>query len=252
MLDRLIWGGGQGTLQLAELGIAFVLSALVGLEREFAQKSAGLRTYTIVGMSSALFMLVSKYGFDDVLQSGLVRLDPSRVGAQIVSGIGFIGGGLIFMHGTSVRGLTTAASVWMVAAIGAACGAGLTVLATATTVAYFVVIWVFTGVIAYLVPGHHRKRSKLEITYRQGQGVLQGILDTCNSMDFSVSHLALEHQGKEEAGARGVAEAAPTLTLHMHVNGRRPLEDLSACLAAVHGVIQVASKGDAPAMEEQP
>ena len=252
MLDKLIWGGGQGTLQLAELAIAFVLSALVGLEREFAQKSAGLRTYTIVGMSSALFMLISKYGFMDVLNDKTVVVDPSRVAAQIVSGIGFIGGGLIFVHGTSVRGLTTAASVWMVAAIGAACGAGLAVLAAATTAGYFVVVWVFTAVIAYLVPGHHRKPSKLEITYRQGQGVLQAILDTCNSMDFSVSHVTFEHQGKAEAGPKDTAEAAPMVTLHMHVSGRSPPEDLSACLAAIQGVIRVASKGEVPPVEEQP
>src|SRR5580658_10141377 len=89
---------GQGWTQLTELAIAFILSALIGLEREYRQKSAGLRTYTVVGIGAALFMLVSKYGFSDVLQSGRVVLDPSRVAAQIVTGIGFIGGGVIFMR----------------------------------------------------------------------------------------------------------------------------------------------------------
>jgi putative Mg2+ transporter-C (MgtC) family protein len=103
---------GQGWYQLAELGLAFVLSASIGLEREVRQKSAGLRTYTLVGFSSALIMLVSKYGFTNVLDTGRVVLDPSRIAAQIVSGIGFIGGGLIFMRKTLIRGLTTAATVW--------------------------------------------------------------------------------------------------------------------------------------------
>jgi putative Mg2+ transporter-C (MgtC) family protein len=89
---------GQGWYQLAELGLAFVLSASIGLEREVRQKSAGLRTYTLVGFSSALIMLVSKYGFTNILDSGRVVLDPSRIAAQIVSGIGFIGGGLIFVR----------------------------------------------------------------------------------------------------------------------------------------------------------
>jgi membrane protease YdiL (CAAX protease family) len=85
----------QTWLQLAELGLAFVLSALIGLERELRQKSAGLRTYTLVGFSSALIMLVSKYGFTDIIQQDRIVLDPSRIAAQIVSGIGFIGGGVI-------------------------------------------------------------------------------------------------------------------------------------------------------------
>src|ERR1700683_599230 len=114
---------GQGWMQIGELGLAFVLSALIGLEREIRHKSAGLRTYTLVGFSAALIMLVSKYGFDNILVNYRVVLDPSRVAAQIVPGIGFIGGGLIFVRRDSVRGLTTAAIVWLTAAVGMACGA---------------------------------------------------------------------------------------------------------------------------------
>ena len=102
----------EGLLQLGELGLALVLSAAVGLEREVRQKSAGLRTHTLVGVGSALFMLISKYGFNDVLEPGRVIVDPSRVAAQIVTGVGFLGAGLIFVRGGSVRGLTTAASIW--------------------------------------------------------------------------------------------------------------------------------------------
>src|ERR1700678_3684943 len=87
---------GQGWVQLAELALAFVLSASIGLERELRQKSAGLRTYTLVGFSSALIILISKYGFTDILEPNRIVLDPSRIAAQIVSGIGFIGGGVIF------------------------------------------------------------------------------------------------------------------------------------------------------------
>ena len=115
--------GGQELLQVGELTLAFVLSALVGAEREIRQKSAGLRTHCLVGVPSALFMLVSKYGFSNVLNSQLVVVDPSRVAGQIVSGIGFIGGGVIFMPRAIVSGLTTAASIWLTAALGMACGA---------------------------------------------------------------------------------------------------------------------------------
>ncbi|MCW2756769.1 MAG: Mg2+ transporter-C (MgtC) family protein, partial [Nocardioidaceae bacterium] len=96
---HLFSGAGQGWLQVVELLVAFGLSTLVGLEREVRGKSAGLRTQTIVGTSSALILLVSKYGFADVLGDHVV-LDPSRVAAQIVSGIGFLGAGLIITrHG---------------------------------------------------------------------------------------------------------------------------------------------------------
>ena len=103
---------GQGFLQISELLLAFVLSALIGLERQLRGKSAGLRTQTIVGTTSALMLIVSKYGFFDVLEPGRAVLDPSRVAAQIVSGVGFLGAGLILTRGGTVRGLTTAAAVW--------------------------------------------------------------------------------------------------------------------------------------------
>jgi putative Mg2+ transporter-C (MgtC) family protein len=124
---------GEGWRQAAELGLALLLSAAVGLEREIRQKNAGLRTHTLVGVGAALFMLISKYGFTDVLQPRLVVLDPSRVAAQIVTGVGFLGAGLIFVRRDSVRGLNTAASIWVTAAIGSAAGAGLPVLAALAT-----------------------------------------------------------------------------------------------------------------------
>src|SRR5580658_3340478 len=143
---------GQGAEQFRELGTAFLLSAAIGLERELRHKSAGLRTYTVVGTAAALFLLISKYGFMDVLADNRVVLDPSRVAAQIVTGIGFIGAGLIFVRGDRVSGLTTAATVWLVTGVGMACGAGLLLLATAVTLAYFVIAFLFPRLIR-LLPG---------------------------------------------------------------------------------------------------
>ncbi len=143
---------GQGAKQFVELGTAFLLSAAIGLEREFRHKSAGLRTYTIVGTTAALFLLISKYGFTDVLVEGRIVLDPSRVAAQIVSGIGFIGAGLIFVRVDKVQGLTTAATVWLVTAVGMACGAGLPLLALFVTFAYFIVAFIFP-LLMRLLPG---------------------------------------------------------------------------------------------------
>lgn len=145
-------GDGEGARQFLDLGVAFLLSAAIGLEREIRHKSAGLRTYTIIGTSAAIFMLISKYGFMNVLDDGRVVLDPSRVAAQIVTGIGFIGAGIIFVRGNRVQGLTTAATVWLATAIGMACGAGLVLLALVGTIAYFVVAIVFPLLIR-LLPG---------------------------------------------------------------------------------------------------
>jgi putative Mg2+ transporter-C (MgtC) family protein len=144
---------GQGLRQFAELGAAFVLSAAIGIEREIRHKSAGLRTYTVVGTTAALFLLISKYGFTDILASGRVVLDPSRVAAQIVTGIGFIGAGIIFVRQDQVKGLTTAATIWLVTAIGMACGAGLPFLALAVTAAYFAVALLSPPLIRLIIPG---------------------------------------------------------------------------------------------------
>lgn len=104
---------------------ATALAGLVGLDREHQRSAAGLRTHALVGMSSCLLMIVSAYGFADVLGTPGVGLDPSRIAAQIVTGIGFLGAGTIIAHGDSVRGLTTAASIWAVAALGIAVGGGM-------------------------------------------------------------------------------------------------------------------------------
>ncbi|HEV2711340.1 MAG TPA: MgtC/SapB family protein [Edaphobacter sp.] len=104
---------------------ATALAGLVGLDRERHRSAAGLRTHALVGMASCLLMIASAYGFADVLGTPGVGLDPSRIAAQIVTGIGFLGAGTIIAHGDSVRGLTTAASIWAVAALGIAVGGGM-------------------------------------------------------------------------------------------------------------------------------
>ena len=118
------------------LALAAVLGGLIGIERELREREAGLRTHLLVSLGSALFTIVGAYGFHEFLSSGatVVRADPTRIAAQIVTGIGFLGAGAIIRQGLSVRGLTTAATLWVVAAIGLACGAGSYTTAVITTV----------------------------------------------------------------------------------------------------------------------
>jgi putative Mg2+ transporter-C (MgtC) family protein len=213
----------QGFKQLGELGLAFVLSALIGAEREWRQKSAGLRTHTLVGVGSALFLIVSKYGFTDVLEPGRTAFDPSRVAAQIVSGIGFIGGGLIFVRGDIVRGLTTAAIVWMTAAIGMACGAGLALLAIFVTAMHFVIVLGFTAITARLPRG-----SGLRIVYADGRGILREVLAEATRRGFAVVSVATDRHG-------------PDVALTLDVQGRGSVQELALALDELEGVLEVAA-----------
>ena len=128
---------------LFRLALAALLGGLIGIERELREHDAGLRTHMLVSVGSALFTIVSAYGFSEFLGSGeaTVRADPTRIAAQIVTGIGFLGAGAIIRMGVSVRGLTTAASLWVVAAIGLAAGAGYWSGAVITTGLVLVLLW---------------------------------------------------------------------------------------------------------------
>ncbi len=127
---------------LFRLFLASLFGALIGLERERKDWTAGMRTHMMVCLGSALIMLVSSFGFSDVLGSPNVELDPSRVAAQVVSGIGFIGAGtILFLKQGRIRGLTTAAGLWTVAAIGLAIGGGMYFAAGTTTVLALIILW---------------------------------------------------------------------------------------------------------------
>ncbi|GAB2943614.1 MgtC/SapB family protein [Nonomuraea fastidiosa] len=220
---------GQGWAQLGDLGLALLLSAAIGLEREIRQKSAGLRTHTLVGFASALIVLVSKYGFADVL-GGDVALDPSRVAAQIVSGIGFIGGGLIFVRRDAVRGLTTAAVVWLTCAVGMAAGAGLWLPAIAVTVGHFLVVFAFPPLTGRL-PRSKYAQTPLRLTYLDGRGVLRRVLQTCTDKGFVIAELTVDRErgGGEQRG----------VSIWMVVQGPGQISDLASTLADIDGVLTV-------------
>lgn len=127
---------------ILRLLLASLLGGVIGWERERRTRAAGLRTHMLVALGSALVMIVSAYGFEDILKHPSVILDPSRMAAQVVSGIGFLGAGaILFVHRTEmVHGLTTAAGLWTVAAIGLAAGSGLYVAALAATVIAWLIL----------------------------------------------------------------------------------------------------------------
>lgn len=222
--------GSEGWRQVGDLALAFVLSTLIGLEREMRQKAAGLRTHTLVGTGAALFVLVSKYGFFDVLSDQRVVLDPSRVAAGIVAGIGFIGGGLIFVRGDMVRGLTTAAIVWVTAAIGTACGAGLWLLALVVTASHFIVVLVYPE-ISRRLPRTAYTEAIAHIVYRQREGNLRAILAACTSEGLAVTGI---HTREDEPDLEARNAVEVTLELQGATN---PIQ-LAASLQEIDGVLE--------------
>jgi putative Mg2+ transporter-C (MgtC) family protein len=232
---------GQWALLLPAL-LALLLSALIGMEREARAKSAGLRTHTLVGLGAAVFMIVSKYGFGDLTHVAHVSIDPSRIAAQVVSGIGFIGGGLIFVRRDIVRGLTTAATVWLAAAVGMAAGAGLPLLAVGTTIGHFVIAVGFPPLARALV----RNRAEvpvLRLEYFDGHGVLRSVLSTCTDQGWAVHGVEVDRENMTDEGRR---VAMVTLTLA----GRRDLVALAAEIAQLPGV-RSARTGAEDSVDEQ-
>lgn len=241
----LVASQGQGWRQVGELLLAFGLSSAVGLERQLCGKNAGLRTQSIAGTSAALILLVSKYGFADVLSRGAVVLDPSRVAAQIVSGIGFLGAGLIITRRGAIRGLTTAAAVWETAAIGMAAGAGLPLLAVVVTALHFVIVLGYTQLIRRL-PGADRAAACFSIIYEDGQGVLRDVLAACTAHGWSITSLVSDSAALSDDLQVLVADKpAPQrlvgVTLELLGSGAA---NAAVALAAVGGVVRVDRRDD--------
>jgi putative Mg2+ transporter-C (MgtC) family protein len=203
------------------LVVAAALSGAVGLEREWRERAAGLRTHMLVGVGSALFTLVSAYGFNDFLVGGsnVVRADASRIAAQIVTGIGFLGAGAILRQGLTIRGLTTAAGLWVVAAIGMAVGAG-----------YYSGALLGTGVVLFglgplrwaegFIVARRRLGGRLEVDLRPEQP-LAPVLAMLEARRAKVQRIHLE-EGEEEG-----RELRIEVQLPASVSGRELVEVLS-------------------------
>ncbi|MGO1851200.1 MgtC/SapB family protein [Microbacterium sp.] len=218
-------------VQIELLVASFLLCSLIGLERQVRQKSVGYRTHVLVGLGSCAFTLVSGYGFAMVLGDD-ASLDPSRIAAQIVSGIGFLGAGVIFKGRNVVRGLTTAATVWVAAAVGMACGAGLLALAAALTVLHLVTLFVVAPVVRRLpTPDRHRV---LRITYIDGGGVLRDVLEAATAMGFSSSVVR---------SRRSTEDDRALVTVDVHFYGQQPMRELVPPLLDLSGVERVSVRG---------
>jgi putative Mg2+ transporter-C (MgtC) family protein len=211
------------TSGLAALALAFALSSVIGLERELRRKDAGLRTNTLVGVGAALFTLAGRYGFGDAQVE-----DPSRIAAQVASGIGFIGAGVIFLRRDVVRGLTTAAAIWLTAAVGLAAGAGVPLLAIGATATHLVVAYVYTPLIR-LLPTSKYAISSLEVSYREGKGVLRNVLAATTDLGFVVTNLDVARRDP----------SSDLVSVSLDAEGKPHAHELVDALQRVDGVLEV-------------
>lgn len=218
--------------------LAGVLAALLGLEREVRNKDAGLRTYTLVGLGSALIMVVSKHGFLSVLGPN-VDVDPARVAAQVVSGIGFLGGGLIFVKRDVVRGLTTAAGLWLCSGIGLAAGAGMIYLAVFATTAGLLTM-VGLDLVERRILRSKRDTVFLEVVCHDKKGVLAQISTLVAKAGFNIESVEL----RKEAGEGLVS-------IHFTLTDSGALEPLVTRLAEEDIVAEVFPSGQRPAKKRE-
>jgi putative Mg2+ transporter-C (MgtC) family protein len=181
------------------LAFACGLGGLIGFERELRDREAGIRTHLLVALGSALFTIVSAYGFHAFLVDGgnAVRTDPARIAAQIVTGIGFLGAGAIIREGLSIRGLTTAATLWVVAAIGMACGSGYYWPAAAGTLLTLFALWPLRIWAYRLIEQIKPEENRLTVELKEGEtlGRLLAIvhnvrhIEVTDELDRRVVHL---------------------------------------------------------------
>jgi putative Mg2+ transporter-C (MgtC) family protein len=179
---------------VARLSLALVLAGAVGVERELHEHQAGLRTHMLVGVGAALFVMVGNYAWGDLEfgnATGIV-LDPSRVVAYVVTGVGFLGAGAILKHGANVRGLTTAASLWAVAAIGVTVGSGLYALGLVATALVLLSLWPVRGLVSGLGPA---RRRRVEVELEPG-GKVADILQAVESAGGEVVSASIRDDGK--------------------------------------------------------
>ncbi len=178
------------------LGMAAILGGVVGWERELNNSPAGFRTHILVSVGSALIMLISIYGFPAFMNESQVRFDPSRISAQVVSGIGFLGAGTILRQGVTVSGLTTAASLWVVAAIGLAVGSGFWFGALLTTAIVLVSLEFLNRMEGIL----RRKKSLriIRVTVVDEPGILAELTTVMAQKGASVRKVKIEERDEEE------------------------------------------------------
>lgn len=213
---------------LGPLGLALLLGLAVGAEREWQGKPAGMRTHGLIAVGACLFVLAGRYGFDHV--PGTVGVDPARIAAQVVTGVGFLGAGVVFYHRNLVHGMTTAASIWSTTAVAIACGAGLYWAGVAVAVAQLVVVAGLAPV-EDAIARHAKHTGRLHLRYTTSAGLTE-VLSTCTAQGFTVTEIDGEDGDGEERSTDLV------------LVGRGSVKDLTTRLSGMDGIASVTYRED--------
>jgi putative Mg2+ transporter-C (MgtC) family protein len=226
------WSIGIDEMML-RLGLAFLLGGLIGFEREQSNRAAGLRTNILVCVGSALIMLLSRYGFAEYV--GHTQLDPARLAAQVVSGIGFLGAGVILFNGFSVTGLTTAATLWVVAGIGLAVGAGFYIPAAAGTALVLFTLLILNKVEEKWISP--KTQSTLRIRMKDRPGGLGDITEMLQKGRIDVKRIKVERLAAESD------DPHPPVLITITLN-RRPKRIASVIekLGGINGVTDISAE----------
>ncbi|MFC5401524.1 MgtC/SapB family protein [Cohnella soli] len=232
VFDPQVWHISAWEMTLRIL-LALALGGLIGLERELGGHSAGFRTHILVTMGSAVIVLLSAYGFSEFASEPNVRLDPSRLAAQVVSGIGFLGAGTIMRTGLTVSGLTTAASLWVSAAIGLSAGAGFYYCAIISTV--LVVISLFGLNKAEKRFSRTKKVREVQIKMEKKSSGLGGVLSYLHQSGLQINKLTVDSED------RPGSEGGSCLLLHIQVKLKKvkKYEEVLASLVVMEGVLSL-------------
>ncbi|WP_139996585.1 MgtC/SapB family protein [Paenibacillus paridis] len=190
-----IWTINEIDLTIRVLTAA-ALGGLVGFEREWSNHAAGLRTHILVCIGSAAIMLLSIYGFNQFVNESNVRMDPARLAAQVISGIGFLGAGAIMRDGSKVSGLTTAASIWVVAAIGLCVGAGFLFAAVLTTVIVLISLFVLNKLENQMM--RHRRHRQLIIAVIDKPGMIGNVFTQLGEQGIQVTKMSLHNKDEDQ------------------------------------------------------
>ncbi|TZE82985.1 MgtC/SapB family protein [Calorimonas adulescens] len=206
--------------------LSTVLGGIIGIEREGANKAAGFRTHTLISAGSALIMLVSISMFE-IFKTQTDSMDPARIAAQVVSGVGILCAGTIMTSGASVKGLTTAASMWMTAAIGLATGAGLYFLAVSSTLITLIVLVFFARVEKLIGIGGHIYELKLILKDEPGE--IGMVTTALGKKNISIRNIEFEKEEDEQL----------TLSLFVKIPPSVTVDDMISALKEISGVYEV-------------
>jgi putative Mg2+ transporter-C (MgtC) family protein len=235
--DPKVWEISLTEMSLRLL-LALALGGLIGLERELGGHSAGFRTHILVCLGSAIIVLLSMYGFSDFAAEPNVRLDPARLAAQVISGIGFLGAGTIMRNGFGVTGLTTAASLWVSAAIGLSAGAGFYYGAVIGT--FLVVMSLFVLNKVEKLFSRTKKVRELLIKMEKNSSGLNYVLEHLNKSGLQINKMIVEN----EKEADSLSGSLLNIRIHLKIKKKMRYEEAIASLALIEGVIGLETAGE--------